>query len=314
MTQPSARTALLRWLWMPGSPGACQHENSPPSPGPGATISRCRLPLPTEAITLGRLVLAFRRGLPRPRGAAHQVRGRGPHQLPAAQPVVPLPATPPPHGDRWQPDEPDVKVAGRWRQVTERSTRSGRGSTWWSLGSETPTPARRLVQHHQGHAQPGHAQPRSPPARRRSTPPCWRRCCQRRGSAATAPPAPRRGRPRQGAGAAAPDARAQAGPQRPGRHRRAGVRPKPSTPTRRAGHGRADQSEGRVRRTCLGHLRSGPLPRPQHPPVGPTQQCPVNCSTASRRRGPKVRQERGRAAWINRAKRTTRCGRPPRAP
>jgi hypothetical protein len=32
--------------------GACQHENSPPSPGSGATISRCRLPLPTEAITL----------------------------------------------------------------------------------------------------------------------------------------------------------------------------------------------------------------------------------------------------------------------
>jgi DNA-directed RNA polymerase specialized sigma24 family protein len=33
-----------------------------------------------------------------------------------------------------------------------------------------------------------------------------------------------------------------------------------------------------------------------------------------RRRGPKVRQERGRAAWINRAKRTTRPGRstPPR--
>jgi IS6 family transposase len=32
-------------------------------------------------------------------------------------------------GDRWQVDETYVKVAGRWRYVTERSTSSGRSST-----------------------------------------------------------------------------------------------------------------------------------------------------------------------------------------
>ena len=198
-----------------------------PAPAPRSAGAGCRSrPRPSRWRSAGTCMSAWPPATSRSRSPSATSRSRtAPAPGGAAGGAAAGRGCPPRHGDRWPLDEPDVKVAGRWRQVTERSTRSGRASTWWSLGSETPTPARRLVQHHQGHTQPGHAQPRSPPTRRRSTPPCWRRCCQRRGSAATAPPAPRRGRPRQGAGAAAPDARAQPGPQRPGRHRRAGVRP-----------------------------------------------------------------------------------------
>jgi transposase, IS6 family len=63
-------------------------------------------------------------------------------------------------GDRWQVDEPSVKVAGQWPAAA-------------SNGRSVRRRSRRL---------------RSPPIRRRWTGPCWRTCCRRRGIAPTGMP------------------------------------------------------------------------------------------------------------------------------
>lgn len=128
---------------------------------------------------------------------------------------------------------------------------------------------------------------------------CWRNSSRRRGIVPSSTPTTGRGRPRQAEGAFATGARAQAGPQRPGDHRRARLHPEPPARTLRAGGRATHQSApgGRVRRTDLDDLIPSGRGDFSLPWVGAMQQRPCGRCEVGAQSG-KVRGSPKRASTL----------------
>jgi transposase-like protein len=177
-------------------------------------------------------------------------------------------------GDRWQVDETYVKVAGRWRFVyraidqfgqvidvfvsPRRDAAAARRFFEQAIGTTKRAPVEVITD--KGSGLPGHA---------------GRAATSSLASHRSVRQQPHRGRPRPPQGEAAADARAQAGPQRQDRDRRACLGPEHPSRALRARGRAADQPAlgNRVRRARLGDLTPHGCHQFSVPRTHQTQQC-----------------------------------------
>jgi transposase-like protein len=177
-------------------------------------------------------------------------------------------------GDRWQADETYVKVAGRWRYVYRAIDQFGQVIDVFVSPRREVKAARRFFERAIGTTKRAPVEVITdkaaayPAMLEELLPGAWHRTDRYANNHY-------RGRPRSSQGEAASDARAQAGPQRQGRDRRACLGPERSSWALRAGGRSAGQPArgGRVRRARLGDLTPAGYRRFSMPPTHQTQQC-----------------------------------------
>jgi transposase-like protein len=179
-------------------------------------------------------------------------------------------------GDRWQADETYVKVAGRWRYVYRAIDQFGQVIDVFVSPRREVKAARRFFERAIGTTKRAPVEVITdkaaayPAMLEELLPGAWHRTDRYANNHY-------RGRPRSSQGEAASDARAQAGPQRQGRDRRACLGPERSSWALRAGGRSAGQPArgGRVRRARLGDLTPAGYRRFSMPPDSPDATVPV---------------------------------------